>query len=96
MVGARNVAVSGTGVGLGVGTTALVRQQLDATNETSVFRPSVLWGVGTGLGGMALPMVMDDGGVVMELLEDYSSAALAAGVLSAVSPKGGGVQLPTL
>lgn len=97
MVGVKETATSTAGVGAGVGSTLLIRQQFDAANETSVLRPSVLWGVGTGLAGMAAPMVMGrrNNGTVTDFIEDYSAAALATGVASAFLT-GGGVQLPSL
>lgn len=99
MVGVQQVLVSGTGVGAGVGSTLLVRQSLDQQGETSILRPSVLWGLGTGMGGMGLAWLMSDGrndGIGMELLEDYSEAAFTAGLFSAFNPVGGGVQLPSV
>lgn len=100
MVGAQGVAVGGTGVATGVGSTLLVRRELDQTGETTVLRPSVLWGVVTGLAGMGGAMWMRGQpgrpGIGAELLEDYGEAALTAGLFSAFSPKGGGVGLPTV
>lgn len=101
MVGTTEMAASVGGVGAGVGSTLLVRQQFDQTGETTLLRPSVLWGVGTGAAALAAPMVLgrNNGmtrGMVGEILEDYGEAALTAGAFSAFSPKGGGVQLPTV
>lgn len=97
MVGAKEAVTSVGAVGAGVGSTLLIRQQLDAANETTVFRPSVLWGVGTGALGLGASMFMGNGrnGAVMEFVEDYSEAAIAAGLTSAFV-SGGGVQLPTV
>lgn len=98
MVGAMKLATSGGGVGLGAGSTLVIRQQFDQSGETSIFRPSVLWGVGTGAIGLGAPMLLggNQRGAMWELVEDYSEAALTAGIFSAFAPKGAGVQLPTL
>lgn len=98
MVGTQEAAVSVGGIGAGVGSTLLLRQQFDQTGETTVLRPSVLWGVGTGAAALAAPMLMGGTrrGMLWEFVEDYGEAALAAGAFSALSPKGTGVQLPTL
>jgi len=92
----QETAVSAGGVGAGVGSTLLMRQQFDQTGETTILRPSVLWGAGTGIAGLLASMMLGGGGVMWEFIEDYSEAALTAGAFSAFSPKGGGVQLPTL
>lgn len=93
-----DVGLGAVGVVSGVGTVLGVRQQFDQTGETTVLRPSVLWGVGSGLTALVLPMLM--GGyqesATWDVLEDYGMAALGAGLFSAFSPKGGGVQFPTL
>lgn len=97
MVGTADTLATAGGVGVGLGSTLLIRDQFDGTGETSVLRPSVLWGVGTGLLGMGLQMVMDmmNDGPVGDFVADYSRASITAGVFSAFSPKGGGVRLPT-
>lgn len=100
MAGANELIASGAGIGAGVGSTLLIRQQFDKSGETTVFRPSVLWGVGTGAVALAAPMLMGRSGMLRgmagEALEDYGETALASGLLSAFSPKGAGVQLPTV
>lgn len=93
---ATEAVTSGVGLGAGVGSTMLVRQQFDAANETTVARPSVLWGVTTGALGVGLPWLMDMDGMVGDLLMDYGTGALVGGVFSAFNPVGGAPQLPTL
>lgn len=94
----QDTAASLGGVGTGVGSTVLIRHQFDQSGETTLLRPSVLWGLLTGAAAYTAPMLMGRNGndMVMNLLEDYGEGALAAGAFSAVSPKGTGVQLPTL
>lgn len=93
----QNAVASGSGIVAGGGSTLLVRQRFDGTGETTVMRPSVLWGVGTGVVAWAVPMFMDlRRGFLKEFLEDYGEAALITGGFSAFNPKGGGVQIPTL
>lgn len=98
MVGTKDIAMSGVGVGAGVGTTVLMRQQFDQNGETTILRPSVLWGLGTGTAALAIPALlgMRMNGAMGELVEDYGESALAAGAFSAFNPKGAGVQVPTL
>lgn len=95
---ATDAAVSVGGIGTGVGSTVLVRRQFDQTGETTILRPSVLWGLGTGTAALLTPYILgrNDRSMLMSLLEDYGEGALAAGAFSAVNPKGGGVQLPTV
>lgn len=94
----QETAASLGGVGAGVGSTVLIRHQFDQSGETTLLRPSVLWGLFTGGAAYAAPMLMGgrSNDFLMQLLEDYGEGALAAGAFSAVSPKGTGVQLPTL
>lgn len=83
-----------------------VRSALDNAGETSITRPSVLYGVGTGALGIGLGYAVENGmidapvgngGAFTEAAMSYGATALTAGVLSAVSPKGtGGFQSPTL
>lgn len=89
---------TGVGAGAGAGTTLLVRRQFDNTGETTLLRPSVLWGLGSGVAAIAVPYLMPglSRGMMGQILEDYGQGALTAGVFSAFSPKGGGVQLPTI
>lgn len=95
--GMAEVGASVGGIGSGVGSTLLVRRQFDKTGETTVLRPSVLWGVLTGAAALTLPMAVGRRhGPLWEALEDYGEAAFAAGLVSAFSPKGGGVQVPTI
>lgn len=99
MVGAAEAAVSVGGVGAGVGTTLLIRQRFDRSGETTVMRPSVLWGLGTGALGLGAVSFLRSPGrmnAMWEFVEDYSEAAITAGVFSAFSPKGGGVSVPTI
>lgn len=97
MAGLENTAASVGGIGAGVGSTLLVRREFDQSGETTILRPSVLWGLGTGVAALAAPHLLNRrNGVAMELLEDYGEAALTAGTFSALSPKGTGVQLPTV
>jgi hypothetical protein len=88
------------GVGAGAGSTLLVRQQFDQTGETTLLRPSVLWGGVTGVAALGGSILMRQRGGRMSLplglIEDYGTGALAAGIVSAFSPKGAGVQLPTV
>lgn len=83
------------GVGVGAGSTLLVKRQFDAPTETTVLRPSVLWGVGTGALAYALPMLLGwRRGAKRAFAEDYGVAAFVTGTASAVTP--GGVSAPTL
>lgn len=93
-----DVALGATGVGAGAASTLAIRRQFDATGETSVLRPSVLWGGATGLGALAAPMLWRDlhGTGAGMFLEDYGLAAVTAAVFSMFNPKGSGVQLPTV
>lgn len=91
-----DVGLSFGALGVGAGSTLLVRRQFDNQGETTVFRPSVLWGLGTGVAGVGVPMLMDMRGMSSDFLMDYGEAAITAGLISAFSPKGGGVQIPTL
>lgn len=96
MASIETAASTAGGVGAGVGTTLLVRQQFDQTGETTVLRPSVLWGIGTGAASLGAAAFLDMNGMVGEFLEDYGEVAIAAGAFSAFNPKGGDVQLPTI
>lgn len=99
MAEVESVAASVGGIGVGVGSTLLIRRELDQTGETTVLRPSVLWGLGTGTAALVARHFLFNGrrdGIATETLEDYGEAALTAGTFSAFSPKGGGVALPTL
>lgn len=87
---------TGAGIATGLGTTATIRWQLDASGETTVFRPSVLWGVLTGVAGLGAPMLLDVDGAAGKFAQDYGVAAFVAGTFSAINPKGGNTQLPTL
>lgn len=92
-------AASVGGVGAGVGVTLAVRSELDQTGETTVLRPSVLVGVGSGTAALAASHFLGNGrnsSPLWELVEDYGEAAITAGTFSAFSPKGGGVSLPTI
>lgn len=90
-----NVLATAGGVGLGAGSTIVVKRQFDAASETTVLRPSVLWGVGTGALAYVLPWLLDwRAGAKREFAEDYGEAAFITGIVSAVTP--GGVQAPTL
>lgn len=83
------------GTGVGVGSTMLVKRQFDAPTETTVLRPSVLWGVGTGLLAYGLPWLLDwRPGAKRHALEDYGEGAFVAGVFSAFTT--GGLTSPTL
>lgn len=97
-VDATEVGVSAGGIGAGVGSTLLIRRQFDQSGETTVLRPSVLWGVLTGVGALSASMMLRGGrrSVAWEFVEDYGEAALTAGAFSAFSPKGTGVQVPTV
>lgn len=93
----QDTAMSLGGIGAGVGSTVFMRHQFDQTGETTILRPSVLWGLLTGTAAYLAPVIMNRrNGAMMELLEDYGEGALAAGTFSAVNPKGAGVQLPTV
>lgn len=93
----REFGVSAGGIGVGVGSTIAIRRQFDQVGETSIFRPSVLWGAVTGLGAIGAALVMGDRSVMWEFVEDYGEAALASGILSAFTPKcEGSDQFPTL
>lgn len=97
MAVAQDLAVSGGGVGVGVGTTVGIRRQFDNSGESTVLRPSVLWGVGTGALALGAPLVTGKtDGIIWKFLKEYGVSALTAGVFSAFNPKGAGVQLPTV
>lgn len=87
-------SVVGTGVGLT--STALIKHQFDAATETTLLRPSVLWGVGTGAVAYFAPMLLDwrQGTMKRALLEDYGEGAIVAGIFSALTT--GGLTTPTL
>lgn len=96
---AQEIGVSAGGVAAGAGSTLLIRRQFDQPGETTVLRPSVLWGLLTGAASIGASMMMGGNhnrSVMWELAEDYGEAALTAGAFSAFSPKGGGVQVPTV
>lgn len=84
------------GVAAGAGSTVLVKSQFDAPTETTILRPSVLWGFGTGALAYTLPLLLGwrSGMAKTEFLEDYGEGAIVAGAVSAVTP--GGVSQPTL
>lgn len=88
-----------TGVGLttGVGATMAVRRQFDQQGETTVLRPSVLFGTVTGALAIAVPWMMGmDDGAVNSTLGHYGEAALASAAFSAFNPIGTNVRLPTI
>lgn len=93
-----DLLASGVGVGAGAASTLLIRQQFDQTGETTVLRPSVLWGVGSGVAAYVAPMFLPSmgRGMIGPVMEEYGMAALVAGLFSAFSPKGGDVRLPTV
>lgn len=93
----QEAGASVVGVGAGLGSTYFIKQRFDAATETTVMRPSVLWGWGTGGLAFLLPWLMGwrDGDVKKEFLQDYGEGALVAGTASAVTP-GNTVQFPTL
>lgn len=92
----REALMTGVGLGTGVGSTMLVRQQFDGTGETTVLRPSVLWGVTTGAVGVGLPWMLDMNSMWGDLMMDYGVGAVVGGVFSAFNPVGAQPQLPTL
>lgn len=98
MATAAELGSSVGGIGVGVGSTVLIRRQFDQAGETTILRPSVLWGVGTGVVALIAPWMMNGTkrGMFWEFVEDYGEAALTAGIFSAFNPVGGGVQLPSL
>lgn len=96
----QQTAVSVGGIGAGVGSTLLIRDQFDQTGETTILRPSVLWGLLTGGAALGAPFVMDmarSNSMLWNFVEDYGEAALGAAAFSAFSPKGSsGLTMPTI
>lgn len=94
----RQTATDLGGVGTGVGSTVLIRHQFDQQGETTLLRPSVLWGGLTGAAAIAAPFLINGGRnqMLWRAIQGYGEGALAAAAFSAVNPVGGGVQLPTI
>lgn len=95
----QSTAASVGGIGVGVGTTLAARRELDQSGETTILRPSVLIGLGSGTAALVTSHYMQNGNrsnPMWEFVEDYGEAAITAGAFSAFSPKGGGVTLPTI
>lgn len=87
-------------------TTYGVRAAFDQAGDTSILRPSVLYGVGTGSLSIGLGWAIDNGmidapvggdAMFTEAAFSYGATALASGLVSAFTPKGtGGFQAPSL
>lgn len=92
---ANQLGASAAGIGVGLGTTLAVKHQFDAPTETSIVRPSVIWGVGTGTLAWLIPWFLNwRMSAKREFLQDYGEGAIVAGIVSAVTP--GGIQTPTI
>lgn len=95
----QETGVSVGGIGAGAGSTLLIRQQFDQVGETTILRPSVLWGAVTGSAALVAPMLLNgrSNSMMWEFVEDYGEAALTAALISSVVPKSqGGLQMPTI
>lgn len=83
-----------TGVAAGLGGTTVVREWFDTPNDTSLLRPSVLWGVGTGLGALGAVFANEAGylrgipDTLIPVLKTWGLTGTTAGVFSAAFPKG--------
>lgn len=77
----------------GAGGTVVLRERLDRPGDDRITRPSVIYGVGTGLAGFGIHALANMGRInipesAMPTIESHSSAALVSGVFSALYPKG--------
>lgn len=86
---------------VGAGSTLALREMQDPTGSSSVTRPSVLWGLGTGLGALGVAWGMDNrmiprmgGRMLSDALWAYGIGATAAGAGSAVYPVGNSLTEP--
>jgi len=84
---------SAVGIGAGAGGTLLVRDHFDQVGDNSIFRPSVLYGL--GLGSLALGADMASGRGMMSVPKQYDDvlftfglSAFTTGAFSALTPKG--------
>lgn len=89
----RESVTSAGAASAGLGGTLLLRERLDRSGDDAITRPSVLYGIGTGVTALTARMLANRGSLnvsdaVMPALEAYGTAATTAGVFSAVYPKG--------
>lgn len=93
------------GPAVGAASTMGVRALFDQSGDSSITRPSVLYGVGTGSLSLGLGWAINrdmisapvGGQMFTEAMMSYGATALTAGLISAVTPKGtGGFQTPSL
>jgi len=94
--------------GATVGTTGTLalRDMADEAGDSSLFRPSVLFGVGLGGGALVAGTMMENGNLgspvgnarnVGMIAQEFGLPALTTGLYSAFFPKGqGGFTVPSL
>lgn len=94
------VASSSAGAFAGMGGTAFARERLDNPQDDAITRPSVLYGVGSGVAMMGLSYLNSQGTVsvpdwALPAINTWGTVGTVAGVFSALFPKGnGGLAMP--
>lgn len=85
------------GFGAGAGATLAIRQALDEPRSRSVFRPSVLHGIGVGAAALGASMLVEnrridapvfDRDTFIRLADGYGNAAITSGLFSLIYPRG--------
>lgn len=85
------------GFGAGAGATLAIRQTLDEPHSRSLFRPSVLHGLGIGAAALGVSALVEDRRMTapvfdrqtfVELADAYGNAAITSGLFSMIYPRG--------
>lgn len=89
----KTVTRTGAGAAAGFGGTVLTREWFDSPNDDSLTRPSVLWGVGTGVASLAAAELARRGSIdipdnLMPTLTALGATGITSGAFSAAFPKG--------
>jgi len=89
----QETVASAGGAGAGLGGTVLLRERFDRSGDDAITRPSVLYGLGTGLTMLSVTALAHSGkldvpAAALPAVEAWGTAATVAGVFSALYPKG--------
>lgn len=94
------------GTSTGATGTLVVRELMDDTGDGSLLRPSVLYGLGTGLAALAARYAVNNGiitapvlgtGDFTDLMTAHAVAGIGTGITSALIAQGSGqIALPTV
>lgn len=94
------------GTSTGATGTLVIRELMDDAGDDSLFRPSVMFGLGTGIAALAARYAVSNGimaapflgtGDFADLMTAHAVAGIGTGLTSALIPQGSGaVGLPTV